>query len=113
MGGYDSQVAEQGKNLSGGQRQRLVLARLFLKHPEVIILDEATASLDNLTEASVQKAIEALTYGRTVFVIAHRLNTIEDADKILVINDGVLAEVGTYPNLIQAKGALATLQGTG
>jgi ATP-binding cassette subfamily B protein len=107
LGGYDAQVAEQGKNLSGGQRQRLVLARLFLRQPEVIILDEATASLDNVTEASVQNALEALTRGRTVFVIAHRLNTIKDADKILVIEDGVLAEVGTYSNLLNSKGALA------
>lgn len=113
LGGYQARVAEQGKNLSGGQRQRLVLARLFLKQPEVVILDEATASLDNLTEASVQKAIDALCSGRTVVVIAHRLNTIKDADEIFVIDDGVLAESGRFAQLIESNGVLSELEKAG
>lgn len=109
LGGYDSLVSERGNNLSGGQRQRLALARLFLKKPELIILDEATASLDNVTESAVQIAIDTLMNRRTVIVIAHRLNTIRNADAVLVMDAGSLVEAGTFEDLTDANGALSRL----
>lgn len=99
--GLDTQIGERGSMLSGGQRQRVAIARAFLKNAPILILDEATSALDNKSEAVVQKAIENLMQDKTVFVIAHRLSTIRNADKIVVINDGRIAEQGTHEQLVQ------------
>lgn len=110
MGGYDSCVAEQGRNLSGGQRQRIMLARLFLRDPQFLILDEATASLDTITEARVQKALNDLMSNRAAFIVAHRLNTVVASDKVIVMADGAVVEAGRYEELIVMGGQLADLQ---
>ena len=89
--------------LSGGQRQRLAIARAFIKNAPVVILDEATSALDNKAEAVVQRAIDNLMQDRTVFVIAHRLSTVQNADKIVVINDGEIIETGTHEELLQEE----------
>ncbi|NKE69933.1 ABC transporter ATP-binding protein [Nitrospiraceae bacterium HYJII51-Mn-bac16s-1-B09] len=102
--GYQTQVGEKGLTLSGGQRQRIAIARAFLKNPRLLILDEATAYLDNESELFVQEALERLMAGKTTFVIAHRLTTIQKADRILVLNKGCLAEQGTHPELIERRG---------
>lgn len=98
--GLDTQIGERGVLLSGGQKQRIAIARAFLKNAPIVILDEATSALDNKSEAVVQKAIDNLMKDRTVFVIAHRLSTVRHADKIVVINYGKIAEVGTHDALI-------------
>ena len=98
--GYNTQIGERGILLSGGQKQRVAIARAFLKDAPIIILDEATSALDNKAEAIVQKAIENLMKDKTVFVIAHRLSTVKNADKIAVINEGHLVELGTHDELI-------------
>ncbi|KAF6829130.1 ABC transporter [Colletotrichum plurivorum] len=102
--GYESRVGEQGVKLSGGEIQRLAIARVFLKGPPVLILDEATSAVDTKTEASIQGALEALKSGRTTFVIAHRLSTIVNADKIVVIHDGSVVESGTHDELLEKGG---------
>jgi ATP-binding cassette subfamily B protein len=107
--GYDSPVAERGANLSGGQRQRIALARVFLKNPPVLILDEATSALDTISERQVQKAIACARADRTVIMVAHRLSTIADADRILVFDDGRVAEEGTYEELLAGGGVFAEL----
>ena len=94
-------IGERGTLLSGGQRQRIAIARAFIKKAPIVILDEATSALDNKSEAKVQKAIENLMQDRTVIVIAHRLSTIRHADKIVVINNGKIAEYGTHEDLVQ------------
>ena len=99
--GLDTVVGERGTTLSGGQRQRVAIARAMLKNAEIIILDEATSALDNKSEAVVQKALENLMQNKTVFVIAHRLSTIKNANRIIVINEGLLVEEGTHNELIQ------------
>ncbi|MFE5475337.1 ABC transporter ATP-binding protein [Nocardia sp. NPDC056541] len=110
--GLDTVVGERGYRLSGGERQRLTIARLLLKQPRVVILDEATASLDSTSEAAVQEALtEALT-GRTALVIAHRLSTIRAADQILVLEDGRVVERGTHATLLNADGRYAELYRT-
>ena len=101
--GLDTQIGERGALLSGGQRQRLSIARAFLKNSPIVILDEATSALDNKSEAVVQKAIENLMKDRTVFVIAHRLSTIQNADNIVVINDGQIVETGNHQELLKQK----------
>ena len=101
--GLDTQIGERGTLLSGGQRQRLAIARAFIKNAPIIILDEATSALDNKTEALVQKAIDNLMKNKTVFVIAHRLSTIQNADKILVINDGKIIEEGNHEKLLEME----------
>ncbi len=101
--GVDSVIGERGTTLSGGQRQRVAIARAMIKDAPIIILDEATSALDNKSEAIVQKALENLMKGKTVFVIAHRLSTIKNADTIIVINDGKIAEIGTHEELLQIK----------
>jgi ATP-binding cassette subfamily B protein len=108
-GGYRAVVAERGQNLSGGQRQRLALARLFLKNPPVIILDEATSALDTISERCVQRAIVETRRDRTVILVAHRLSTLLEADRILVFDNGRIVESGTYSQLVQAGGVFAEL----
>jgi len=101
--GLDTSIGERGALLSGGQRQRLAIARAFLKDASIVILDEATSALDNKTEALVQKAIDNLMKNKTVFVIAHRLSTIQNADNILVLNEGYIVEQGNHETLLNIK----------
>ena len=102
--GYDTQVGERGVKLSGGQRQRIAIARVFLKNPKLLILDEATSALDNATEMQIQSALEKLSDGRTVIVVAHRLSTVKNADEIVVIDDGGIVERGTHAELLARDG---------
>ena len=102
--GYNTKVGEQGVKLSGGEIQRLAIARVFLKDPPILILDEATSAVDSLTEAAVQTALDRLRTGRTTLVIAHRLSTIVKADQILVIHDGSILEQGTHDELLRRGG---------
>ncbi|MFO1516340.1 MAG: glucan ABC transporter ATP-binding protein/ permease [Lysobacterales bacterium] len=107
--GLATLVAERGRSLSGGERQRLAIARAMLKDAPILILDEATSALDNATEARIQKALGALTRGRTTFVIAHRLSTVRHADLILVLDQGRLVESGRYDDLVARGGVFAEL----
>ena len=102
--GYDTEVSERGSRLSVGQRQLISFARALLADPRILILDEATSNIDTYTERLVQQGIKKLLYGRTSFVIAHRLSTIRDCDKIMVINDGKIAEAGSHEQLMKLKG---------
>jgi ATP-binding cassette, subfamily B, bacterial MsbA len=102
--GYDSMVGERGVKLSGGQRQRIAIARAILKNPKILLLDEATSSLDSESEAAVQKALDHLMKNRTSFIIAHRLSTVRNADRILVLDKGSIVESGTHETLIMANG---------
>ena len=102
--GYDTYLSDAGASLSQGQRQLLTIARIFVKLPKILILDEATSSVDTRLELLIQKAMEKLMEGRTSFVIAHRLSTIQDADKILVLNNGQIVEQGNHESLLAAKG---------
>ena len=106
---YQSTVGEQGVKLSGGELQRVAIARVLLKNPPIVLLDEATSAVDTDTEASIQAAFKKLSVGRTTFVIAHRLSTIISADQILVVQDGQIIERGTHQQLIQRKGKYAGL----
>lgn len=101
--GLDTDIGERGTLLSGGQKQRLAIARAFIKNAPIVVLDEATSALDNKAEAVVQKAIDNLMQDRTVFVIAHRLSTVQNADKIVVINDGEIVEVGNHKDLLEIE----------
>jgi len=105
----DTEIGERGILLSGGQKQRLAIARAFVKNAPIVILDEATSALDNKSERVVQEALDNLMKNRTVVVIAHRLSTIQNADKIVVINDGKIAEEGTHEELLKKNGAYASL----
>ena len=107
--GIDTVIGERGLLLSGGQKQRLAIARAILKNAPIVILDEATSALDNKSEKVVQRALDKLMEGRTTIVIAHRLSTVMDADKILVINDGQVVEEGTHNELLEKNGAYAVL----
>jgi ATP-binding cassette subfamily B protein len=107
--GYQTLVAEKGSNLSGGQRQRIAIARIFLKKPRVLLLDEATAALDNSNERAVQNALSEAMLGRTVLTVAHRLSTLRYADRILVFQNGRVAEEGTYEELLRLGGTFSRL----
>ena len=107
--GYDTVVDNDGSNLSQGQRQLITIARIFLRNPPVIILDEATSSVDTRTEVEIGRAMDRLMHGRTSFVIAHRLSTIRDADLILYMDHGTIVEQGTHDSLLEAGGAYAAL----
>jgi ATP-binding cassette subfamily B protein len=107
--GYDTIVRERGTRLSGGQRQRIAIARALLKNPPILILDEATSALDSESERLIQQALKTLLQGRTAFVIAHRLSTVRDADRIVVIKDGEIGEVGTHAELLSGRGYYASL----
>jgi ATP-binding cassette, subfamily B, heavy metal transporter len=107
--GWDTRVGERGLKLSGGEKQRVGVARAILKDPRILILDEATSSLDSATEAEVQLALEEAAKGRTTIVVAHRLSTIADAQQILVLDDGAIVEQGTHAALIARDGLYASL----
>ena len=108
--GYDTFLADAGESLSQGQRQLLTIARIFVHIPKILILDEATSSIDTRTEILVQEAFEKLMKGRTSFIIAHRLSTIQSADLILVMVDGNIVEQGNHKDLMQKKGVYYQMQ---
>ena len=103
--GYNTEVNERGARLSLGQRQLISFARALLANPRILILDEATSNIDTQTEKLVQEGIEKILHGRTSFVVAHRLSTIRDCDKIMVINNGEIEEVGNHEELLKKKGS--------
>ena len=107
--GYDTMISGEGENISQGQRQLLCIARIMLTHPPMLILDEATSSIDTRTEARIQKAFEEMMEGRTSFIVAHRLSTIREADVILVMRDGHIVEMGNHEQLLQKNGFYAKL----
>ena len=102
--GYDTYVGERGVKLSGGQKQRISIARVFLKNPAILILDEATSALDNESEHLISKSLDRLAEGRTTVTIAHRLTTVQNADRILVLSEGKIAEEGSHEELLKRKG---------
>jgi ATP-binding cassette subfamily B protein len=108
-GGYDAVVTERGQNLSGGQRQRLAIARILLKNAPILILDEATSALDNISERHVQRSLGLTSDDRTTLLVAHRLSTLRDADRIFVFDGGRIVEVGTYDELVQRGGVFTEL----
>lgn len=110
--GFDTYVGERGTMLSGGQKQRISIARIFLKNPKILILDEATSALDTVTEKKIQKSFDELSVGRTTLVIAHRLATVRNADRIVLIEDGTVAEQGKHDELMALNGGYAKLYNT-
>lgn len=109
---FDTYVGERGTRLSGGQKQRLSIARIFLKNPRILILDEATSALDTITERSIQKSFDELSKDRTCLIIAHRLATVQNADRIILVDDGRIAEEGTHDELMKLDGRYAKLFNT-
>lgn len=102
--GFDTQIGERGLKLSGGEKQRVAIARLILKNPSVVVLDEATSSLDTVTERSVHAALDVACRGRTTLIIAHRLSTVRAADEIVVLNKGRVLESGSHERLVEQQG---------
>ena len=107
--GFNTNVGERGVLLSGGQKQRISIARIFLKNPAILILDEATSALDSVTEAKIQKTFEKLSVGRTTIIIAHRLSTVKSADRIVVIDEGIITECGSHEELMKKGGSYSVL----
>lgn len=107
--GYNTLIGERGYKLSGGQKQRIAIARMFVKNPVILLLDEATSALDNISEAKVQQALTELSKNRTTVTVAHRLSTVQNSDKIIVLDRGKVVEEGTYDQLMQKKGSLYRL----
>ena len=107
--GYDTLVGEKGIKLSGGERQRIAIARALLKNPRILVLDEATSSLDNRSESLIQEALERLMANRTTIIIAHRLSTVHNADKIVVLDKGRVVEMGKHQELIKNEKLYHTL----
>jgi len=107
--GYKTKVGERGVKLSGGELQRVSIARVFLKNPQIVLLDEATSAVDSSTEAQIQESFKKLSAGRTTFIIAHRLSTIMDADRILVVDNGEIVERGTHQELLERGGRYVDL----
>jgi ATP-binding cassette subfamily B protein len=112
-GGYDAPITERGQNLSGGQRQRLALARILLKKTPILILDEATSALDNISERHVQRSLGIVNTDRTTILVAHRLTTLKDCDRIVVFDQGKICEMGSYDELFQRGGMFASLVRSG
>jgi ATP-binding cassette subfamily B protein len=107
--GYDTVVGERGTRLSGGERQRISIARAILHDPRILILDEATASVDTQTEQQIQQALQNLIKGRTTFAIAHRLSTLRNANRLVVLDNGKIAEIGTHDELMNKRGVFHKL----
>ena len=107
--GMDTNIGEDGHKLSGGQRQRLAIARAVLKDAPILVLDEATSNVDNETEAALQRSIEKISIDRTTLIIAHRLSTIRNADRIIVLDSGIISEEGTHDELINNSGIYSRL----
>ena len=108
--GIDTQVGEHGDKLSGGQKQRICIARALIRNPRLLIMDEATSALDNVAEYHVQKAVNRLVKARTTFIVAHRLSTIRNADRIVVMENGKAVEIGTYDQLMMLNGRFSELE---
>lgn len=112
--GYDTLVGDRGMKLSGGQKQRIAIARMLISDPRIVLLDEATSALDNVSEGEVKTALDRLFQGRTMIAVAHRLSTIKDFDRIVVVDEGTIAEIGSYEELIAREGIFYNLaQGQG